>query len=89
MKTLKNAKDSTLNFVSRNRNEIVGCAYLVICFAAGYYGTKKVLEIQNDLINKEVANRTLFNAAAAGHQFKYDAASDTLWDLNVRPEMAN
>lgn len=84
---LKQKAQRTKQFASDHAYEIVYVSYLVGCFALGYWGTKKYLQAYNAQVQQAVDHATLFNAAAAGHEFQFDPNTNTLWDVTIRPDM--
>ena len=89
--TLKAVKDRAVNFYHDHE---VGCiyaayaAYVATCFAAGYMIQKKVNEQQQAAFDYAVSQETLRLGVAAGHKFKYEPETDTLWDITLRPDKA-
>ena len=89
--TLKKAKDRTVKFVNDHE---VGCiyaayaAYVAVCFAAGYTIQKKINQQQQAAFDYAVSQETLRLGVAAGHKYKYEPETDTLWDITLRPDKA-
>lgn len=89
--TLKNIKDKTVKFVNDHE---VGCIYaaytvwVAACFAGGYVIQKKINEQQQAAFDYAVSSEMLRLGVAAGHDFKYEPETDTLWDITLRPDKA-
>ena len=88
---LKAVKDRTVNFYHDHE---VGCiyaayaAYVVACFVGGYAIQKKINAQQQAAFDYAVSQETLRLGVAAGHKFKYEPETDTLWDITLRPDKA-
>lgn len=85
--TIKQKARKTKEFALAHGYEIAYVTYIVGCVALGYWTTKKFVESYNAAVEREVDHRTLFNAAAAGHEFQFDPQANTLWDVTIRPDM--
>ena len=89
--TLKSVRTRAVNFYHDHE---VGCiytayaAYVALCFAAGYTIQKKVNAAQQAQFDYAVSQETLRLGVAAGHKFKYEPETDTLWDITLRPDKA-
>lgn len=88
-------KDRIVKFVKKNKLAIQDAAVYTTIALSAYAVTYVIIKIaldcgeaQADLSDARVKYNTLYEAVAAGHNFRYEPETNNLWDITLRTDKA-